>query len=314
MAIYVGNAPCSWGTLEFGSVQEDRTVYETMLDELVESGYTGSELGDWGFMPTNPAGLAQAFRIRSLTLTGAFVGVNLREQSAHTEGIETAVRTARLLAQTADQLNPEQLNSHIRPFLVLADDNGTDPTRTRHAGRIEAGMGMTDEQWQTFARGAERIGAAVQKETGLRTVFHPHCAGFIETPEEIDRLMTLTDASLLGLVFDTGHFAYGAGGCDGILPALERLENRIEYIHFKDYAPAVGTRVRDEEMDYFQAVGAGVFCELGQGCVDFAAVLAWLRQRGYGGFITVEQDVLPGMGAPRKSAARNRAYLRSIGL
>lgn len=309
MAIYVGNAPCSWGTLEFGSVQEDRTVYETMLDELVESGYTGSELGDWGFMPTNPTGLAQAFRIRSLTLTGAFVGVNLREQSAHTAGIETAVRTARLLAHTADELGAE-----IRPFLVLADDNGTDPVRTRNAGRIEPGMGLSDAEWRVFARGAERIGAAVQKETGLRTVFHPHCAGFIETPDEIDRLMALTDAALLGLVFDTGHFAFGAAGCHGILPALERLEDRIEYIHFKDYTPAVGRRVREAEMDYFQAVGAGVFCELGQGCVDFAAVLAWLRQRGYQGFITVEQDVLPGMGAPKESATRNREFLRSIGL
>lgn len=309
MAIHVGNAPCSWGTLEFGSVQADRTVYETMLDELVESGYTGSELGDWGFMPTNPAGLAQAFRIRNLTLTGAFVGVNLRASSAHADGVESAVRTARLLAETADLLG-----SDIRPLLVLADDNGTDPVRTSNAGRVVAGMGLSDEAWRTFATGAERIAAAVRTETGLRTVFHPHCAGFVETPEEIDRLMALTDPALLGLVFDTGHYAFGAGNCDGILPALARLERRIDYIHFKDYDPSVGAQVRAEGMDYFQAVGAGVFCELGQGCVDFPAVLAWLRQRGYAGFITVEQDVLPGMGAPRESAARNRAYLRSIGL
>ena len=46
MTIHVGNAPCSWGTLEFGSIQEDRTVYASMLDELAESGYIGSELGD----------------------------------------------------------------------------------------------------------------------------------------------------------------------------------------------------------------------------------------------------------------------------
>lgn len=309
MTIHIGNAPCSWGTLEFGSTQEDRTAHASMLDELAGSGYTGSELGDWGFMPTQPDALAEAFRSRDLTLTGAFVGVNLRDGAAHAPGVATATRTARLLAATADRLG-----SPIRPFLVLADDNGTDPVRTRHAGRIQPGMGMTDQEWATFAQGAERVAQAVQAESGLRTVFHFHCAGYIETPAEIDRLMALTDPALLGLVFDTGHFAFGAGGCDGIGPALERLAPRIEYIHFKDYDPAVGQRVKDAGMDYFQAVGEGVFCELGRGCVDFPAVLSWLQARHYNGFITVEQDVLPGMGAPKESAARNRQFLRSIGL
>lgn len=309
MAIHVGNAPCSWGTLEFGSTQSDRTVYARMLDELTDSGYRGSELGDWGFMPTEPGALAAAFRQRGLTLTGAFVGVKLEDPTAHTPSAKTAVKTARLLAQTADRLGGD-----VRPFLVLAADNGSDPARTLNAGRIRPGMGMSDGEWAIFARGAEAVARAVREETGLRTVFHAHCAGFIETPAEIDRLMALTDPALLGLVFDTGHFAYGAGGCDGILPALERLAARIEYIHFKDFHPAVSQRVKAQGMDYFQAVGAGVFCELGQGCVDFPAVLAWLRARDYSGFITVEQDVLPGMGAPKESAARNREYLRSIGL
>lgn len=309
MTIYIGNAPCSWGTLEFGSTQDDRTIYESMLDELTESGYTGSELGDWGFMPTQPDALAAAFRSRGLTLTGAFVGAKLEDADAHAPGIETAVKTARLLAQTADILGGD-----VRPFLVLAADNGSDPVRTLNAGRIGPGMGLSDDEWAVFARGAEAVARGVREEAGLRTVFHAHCAGVIETPDEIDRLMALTDPALLGLVFDTGHFAFGAGACDGILPALERLAERIDYIHFKDFHPGVGQRVKAEGMDYFQAVGAGVFCELGQGCVDFPAVLAWLQRRNYSGFVTVEQDVLPGMGAPKESAARNRAYLRSIGL
>lgn len=61
-------------------------------------------------------------------------------------------------------------------------------------------------------------------------------------------------------------------------------------------------------------VGHGVFCELGQGDIDFPAVLAKLRDLNYEGWIVVEQDVLPGMGSPKESARRNRDYLRSIGL
>ena len=73
-------------------------------------------------------------------------------------------------------------------------------------------------------------------------------------------------------------------------------------------------QAKANQWDYFEAVRQGVFCELGKGCVDFPAVTAWLRKRNYMGFITVEQDVLPGMGTPKDSAGRNRAYLQSIGL
>jgi inosose dehydratase len=66
--------------------------------------------------------------------------------------------------------------------------------------------------------------------------------------------------------------------------------------------------------DYFEAVRQGVFCELGKGCVDFPAVAIWLRRREYSGYVTVEQDVLPGMGTPKESAQRNRDYLLSIAL
>ncbi|MBK9169728.1 MAG: hypothetical protein IPM24_20020, partial [Bryobacterales bacterium] len=62
----------------------------------------------------------------------------------------------------------------------------------------------------------------------------------------------------------------------------------------------------------FQRCDGGVFCELGQGCVDFPAVLRWLKGNGYAGYTLVEQDVLPGMGSPKESARRNREYLRSI--
>ena len=53
-ALRVGNAPCSWGMLEFEEAKGEPIAYSRMLDELVETGYTGTELGDWGYMPTDP--------------------------------------------------------------------------------------------------------------------------------------------------------------------------------------------------------------------------------------------------------------------
>lgn len=307
--IFIGNAPCSWGTLEFEGMEGRSYDYTQMLDELVESGYAGSELGDWGFMPTDPDTLAETYRQRGLSMTGAYVGVNLRDPNAHAAGEATAVRTAKLLAATADRLGQT-----MQPFLVLADDAGTDPLRVQNAGRVQPEMMLSEEEWKTYAAGAERIARAVAAESGLRTVFHHHCAGFVETPEEIALLLDRTDPDVLGLVFDTGHFAFGAGGCDLILSALNRFAHRIWYVHFKDYDPQVGKAAAENGWDYFEAVRRGVFCELGSGCVDFPAVRDWLQHHGYQGFITVEQDVLPGMGRPKESAQRNRNYLRSIGL
>jgi inosose dehydratase len=128
--------------------------------------------------------------------------------------------------------------------------------------------------------------------------------------------LELTDPALLGLVFDTGHFAFGAGpeDCEQVLDGLNRFAERIWYIHFKDCQPEVAQRSQEEQWDYFKALQHGLFCELGQGCVDFATVRDWLYKHDYRGYALVEQDILPGMGAPKESARRNREYLKSIGL
>lgn len=306
--ILVGNAPCSWGSLEFEGLSGEPIRYGQMLDELVASGYTGTELGDWGFMPTDTEQLRATLAERKLTMTGAFVPVALRDPNAHAEGVERVLTVARQLAAVASPENP--------PFLVLADNNGSDPVRTKQAGRIGPELNLTPEQWRIFADGANQIARAVREQTGLRTVFHHHCAGDVETPNEIATLLELTDPELLGLVFDTGHYLYGSGQNDPavVMEALERHADRIWYVHFKDCQPEIAEQARREEWDYFTAVANGVFCELGKGSVDFAAVTNWLREHEYRGFITVEQDVLPGMGAPRLSAERNRAFLRTIGL
>jgi len=309
--IRIANAPCSWGSLEFEGLEGEAIPYGQMLDELKETGYKGTELGDWGYMPHDPDSLYAELNARGVTLLGAFVPVALKEADAHPVGRVECLKVARLLAEVAQRGQYEQM-----PFLVLADDNGTDEQRTRHAGRALPDMGLTDVQWQVFASGAEDIAREVKSHTGLRTVFHHHCAGFVERPDELARLLDMTDPELLGLVFDTGHYLYGSGANDPDLvqQGLDRFAERIWYMHFKDCHRDIAAQARQENWDYFQAVRQGVFCELGQGCVDFAAVLSCLEQREYNGWVVVEQDVLPGMGSPRESAQRNRDYLRSKGV
>jgi inosose dehydratase len=298
----VGNAPCSWGTLEFAETQAEQIGYGQMLDELVETGYTGTELGDWGYMPSEPAALKAELGKRGVTMVGAFVPVALKDVETHADGVAAAIKTAKLLASVA---------AEEKPFLVLADNNGTVPERTRNAGRVTPDMGLSAAEWKVFAAGANRIGQAVLSESGLRTVFHHHCAGYVETPDEIARFLELTDSKTIGLVFDTGHYMFGSENCDAV-KGLQRFQDRVWYVHLKDCQPEVARRSRMEHWDYFESLRHGVFCELGQGCVDFPAVLQWLAKRKYDGYLLVEQDVLPGMGLPKGSARRNREYLRSI--
>jgi len=298
VSIRIANAPCSWGVLEFDA--EKKAGCSRVLDEMRDAEYEGTELGDWGFMPTEPASLRAELERRSLSMVGAFVPVCLADEATHAEGARTAVRTAKLLAAVAEQ-----------PFIILADDNGKVSERTRNAGRIRSGMGLSDAQWKTFARGAEYVAREVRDATGVRTVFHHHCAGYVETPAEIDSFMALTSPDLVGLCLDTGHCAFGGGDP---FETLRRHSERVHHMHFKDFSPAIGARAAREGLDYFGAVSAGVFCELGRGNVPFEGIVQELRRRSWDGWIVVEQDVLAGTGTPLESARRNRAFLRGLGL
>jgi inosose dehydratase len=298
--IKIANAPCSWGVLEF-DLKGKAAGFEQVLDEIKDTAYEGSELGDWGFMPTVPSDLKKELDKRTLTMVGAFVPVFMKDRSKHKPGAETALKTARLMAEAG----------YPDAFIVLADNNGSVEERTLNAGRVTPEMGLSGDEWKIFAEGANHVAQEVKTRTGLRTVFHHHCAGYVETPGEIDNLLALTDPSTLGLVLDMGHYMFGGGDP---LDGLKKHRDRIWHIHFKDCHPDIATRSRSEGWDYFKSVGNGVFCELGKGSVDFPAIVKELKEQNYSGWIVVEQDVLPGMGNPRACAQRNRDFIKSLGL
>ena len=311
--IRIANAPCSWGVLEFDTPGSPATgpdvragsaeppAFARVLDEIRDTGYAGTELGDWAFMPTDPASLCRELTARGLGMVGAFVPVPLASAESHATGAATALRTAQLMRDAGAPA----------AFIVLSDDNARVAAREQNAGRIRTEHGLDEQAWSTFAAGAELIARVVREGTGLRTVFHPHCGGYVETPAEIDQLMARTDPSLLGLVLDTGHIMYGGGDPENV---LSRHASRVWHVHYKDCDDLVAARARRERLGYLAAVRAQLFCQLGEGAVNFAALTSALRERHYDGWIVVEQDVFPGYGTPAESARRSRKYLRSLGL
>lgn len=298
----IANAPCSWGALEFDLEEKSEEIgFQQVLDEIKETGYLGTELGDWGYMPTVSGKLKNEIDKRGLTLLGAFVPVALANETKHKQGVEVALRVAKLMYGAG----------YTDAFVVLADENATVPERTANAGRIRPEMGLTGAQWKVYASGAEKIAKAVKDAYGIRTVFHHHCAGYVETPEEIETLLSMTDPTLVGLCLDMGHYAFGGGDP---VKALKKYKDRIWHVHFKDFSPDAAKASREVDGDYFDAIKRGVFCELGKGSVDFKRIVALLKDMDYSDWIVVEQDILPGMGNPKLCARANRDYLRTLGL
>lgn len=298
MSIRIANAPVSWGIYEFEG-SEQKYSYQQVLDEIVETGYTGLEYGPWGFLPTDPALLRGELEKRNLVLLSSFVPVKLVDRNAHEAGEEHALKVGRLLAALG------------APYIVLADDNGTVPELVAQAGR-RRGSKLSAAEWDVFAEGVNRIARKLHDELGLKLVFHHHCGGYVETPEETRYLLDRADHDLVGLCLDTGHWHYSGGDN---MACIREYGERVRYLHLKDCSDDIAGRCRREQLDYFQATEAGVFCELGDGAVDFPAIIAEMEKLGYDGWAIVEQDVLTDdLAAPKHSAQRNRDYLRSLGL
>ncbi len=295
MPIRIATAPVSWGIMEVEGWARQQT-YEAVLDEMVQAGYTGTELGPYGFLPTDSQELKRELEKRNLTLIGAFVPLPLAHPERHPEGMRCALETARLLAANG------------APYIVLADE--MNERRMAIAGSAGFDDGLTDAQWE----GARKLISSIAKtaqELGVRSVFHHHCGTFVETPAEVGRLLGLTDPNLLGICLDTGHYFYGGG--DPVEFARTQAE-RIWHLHLKDIRADVLEKVRRERIGYLDAVRSGVFCELGQGNVSLAGVIHELAQAGFDGWAVFEQDIDPTVAGanPLASATRSREYLRRV--
>ena len=297
MTIRIGTAPVSWGIMEVATSWGRTQTFDSVLDEMVSAGYSGTELGPWGFLPTDPKRLMAELSRRNMCLIGAFVPIALAESERHKAGYESAIATARLLAECG------------APVVVLAD--AMYEHRMAVAGSVEEERdGLCETAWGSAAKLLEKISTEV-KALGVRAVFHHHAGTYIETPSEIERLLSITDPSLLGLCLDTGHYFYGGG--DPVEPAQNRAA-RIWHLHLKDIRGDVLDRVRKENTGFLDAVGNGVFCPLGAGNVDIVGVIGALRAQGYDGWAVFEQDVdptKPGV-VPKESAVASRQYLRKV--
>jgi inosose dehydratase len=294
MTIRIGNAPCSWG-VEFAQDPRNPT-WQTVLKENAEAGYTGIELGPVGFMPEDPAVLADALAEHELELIGGVVFRAFHDPDAWEDVLDGTVRTCKALV------------AHGAEHLVLIDS--ISPRRAPTAGRADEAEQMDAAEWVAY-RDRIKEAAKIGVDHGLTVGIHAHAAGFMDFEPELERLLNEVDEDVLKICFDTGHHSYA--GFDPVA-FMEKHIGRISYMHFKDIDPKVKAGVVANRTDFYTACGQGIFCNLGEGDVDFPRVREILLENGYEGWCTVEQDCDPTLDVnPVDDARANREYLQSIG-
>lgn len=295
MTIRIGNAPCSWG-VEFAADPRNPD-WRDVLRDCAQAGYKGIELGPVGYMPEDPAVLGAALDEFGLQLIGGVVFRPFHDPAAWEDVLDAAHRTCRAL------------KAHGAEHLVLIDS--ISPRRAPTAGRASEAEQMDAMEWAAFRERIATVARIGTEEYGLTTGIHAHAAGFMDFEPELERLLDEVDERILRICFDTGHHSYA--GFDPVA-FIKRHEDRISYMHFKDIDPEVKARVIENRTGFYDACGQGIFCNLGEGDVDFPAVRQALLEAGFEGWCTVEQDCDPTLDPdPLGDARKNREYLESIG-
>lgn len=291
MSIKVGIAPDSWGV--WFPEHEKQTPWQRCMDEMKEAGYDGVELGPWGYFPkTNPE-LKEALDSRGLTLAAGTVGGDFLDDGSVDEMCRTIDEIAALLKDF-----PEA------KYMVLLPSMYTD----LETGEYVMDPKLTEEQWAQYCRNVQRAADQAAKH-GLVGTFHPHVDCHVQTEAEIESLLENTDVQLC---LDTGHHVYGGGEP---VSFYERHADRIPYIHIKDCDMDVKKRMEEEKWSFAKAVTEDIMIEPGKGSIDFAKLHTIMEEKGYEGWVVVEQDLFPvkSFDVPLPIAKRGRENLAKAG-
>ena len=295
MTIRIGNAPCSWG-VEFADDPRN-PEWRSVLKDCAAAGYKGIELGPVGYMPEDPAVLADALAEHELELIGGVVFRAYHDPDKWDDVLDATHRTARAL------------KAHGAQHMVLIDS--ISPRRAPTAGRAAEAEQMDKAEWTAYRDRIAETARIGTEEYGLTVGIHAHAAGFMDFEPELERLLNEVDEKILKICFDTGHHSYA--GFDPV-SFMRRYIDRISYMHFKDIDPEVKADVIAKRTGFYDACGQGIFCNLGEGDVDFPTVRQILLDAGFEGWCTVEQDCDPTLDvSPIDDARANRSYLQSIG-
>lgn len=270
------------------------TTFEQIVDDIQKLGLTGTEMGRK--YPTDIEVLKKELSDRGISLVSQWKSVLFSDPAYREQELEAYREHVEFL---------KEMGSTVISTAEVGGSLHFDPRRTPNEKEV---LRLDEAGWQSLAEGLNRAGAIAQ-EYGLKLTYHHHGGTVVESPEEIDRLMELTDPSLVYLLFDTGHTYYGGGDP---LTVLRKHYDRIAYIHLKDIRQEVLDEARAEQVDFVTCIRKGVFTVPGDGCLDFAPIFQELLKREYTGWAMLEGEQDPGTHNPYEYAKNALTHIHSL--
>ena len=244
--------------------QDQRRFLPAVFRGCADAGYQGVEIGFRHIQETPPAALKQMLADHGLELIGAHVGGNLQDTS-----------------QAAGE------RSLLDTILNYLGEIGV--------GRLMySGRGFKDEAQLAQDVDAIRQAAAAARGRGVRLLYHNHDFEFAGGGRVMDALID-GGGDDLGFCIDVGWVV--KGGAD-VLPLLERVQDRIGALHFKDFATGAGSGVRLDTV------------LLGEGVAPLGEAAAWAAEHLPGLWLIAEQDVAAGL--PDEAIRANAAFLKRL--
>lgn len=287
----VGANPIIWSNDDFDDLAGDVPL-DTILHEMREAGFSGTELGH--AYPRTPAALAAALAHHDLRLVSGWHSTHLASGALSDE--EEGFRRHLSLLKT--------LGARVA---IVAEC-----TRCIHGDRHAAlgfgetpGPRLTEAEWPKLVAGMKHL-AAVAAAEEMRISYHHHMGTVIQSEADLERL--LAGVPEISLLLDAGHLAFA--GIDPVALA-HRHAQRITHVHLKSVRPEVAERVRREGWSFHRAVAGGVFTVAGDGCVDYPAIFRILAAADYRGWLVVEAEEDPVKVPALPKARAARAYVRA---
>ena len=291
--VRIGVNPLSWMNDDLPSLGGE-TPLETALREGREIGYQGFELGN-KFPKDGPSlkakldafGLACVSGWYSGSLAHDSVEREIERCVAHMDKLRFNGVTVVVYGEVAGSIQGD-MNRPLRERPRFADAAA----------------------WQAYAKRLDAFGAHLKARYGITLAYHHHMGAYVESPEDIDTLMRLTDPACTSLLFDTGHAYYGGAADPNVL--LARHARRVVHVHCKDVRPNVIAKARNDGWSFLRGVLAGTFTVPGDGVIDYDAVLGTLHDAGYQGWLVVEAEQDPAVAPSYAYAKKGYDTLKRI--
>ena len=291
--VRIGINPLSWMNDDLPSLGGD-TLLETALSEGKEIGYAGFELGN-KFPKDGPALKAKLDQFGLACVSGWYSGF-LAEDSVAAEIDRCAAHLRKL------QYNGVKVLVYGECAATIQGQIDTPLSKRPRFADAAA--------WDAYGQRLNAFGAHLQATYGITLAYHHHMGAYVESPEDVDHLMAVTDAHNVGLLYDTGH-AYFGGATDPVA-LLKKHASRVVHVHCKDVRAKVIAQARNDGWSFLNGVINGTFTVPGDGVIDYDAILSTLHTAGYQGWLVVEAEQDPAIAPSYRYAKKGYETLRAI--